>query len=201
MLLGGDEIARTQDGNNNGWCQDNEISWFDWELDERAQRQLEFTQRLIALRRAHPVFHRRDFLTGEDRAGSGLPDAWWFRPDGRRMTQHDWNAGARRLGLFLNGEGITAPGPGGERVEDDSFLLLFNASAEDSAFNAAEPPLRQAVGAGVRHGRPDAGRGLADRRRAAASSTSTSRSLVAAAPRRLTWRSSARPTGSSSGRS
>ena len=66
MLLGGDEIARTQGGNNNGWCQDNEISWFDWELDERARRQLEFTQRLIALRRAHPVFHRRDFLTGED---------------------------------------------------------------------------------------------------------------------------------------
>ena len=135
MLLGGDEIARTQGGNNNGWCQDNEISWFDWELDERAERQLEFTQRLIALRRAHPVFHRRDFLTGEDRAGSGLPDAWWFRPDGRRMTQHDWNAGAHSLGLFLNGEGITAPGPEGERVEDDSFLLLFNASGDDVTFN------------------------------------------------------------------
>jgi glycogen operon protein len=135
MLLGGDEIARTQRGNNNGWCQDSEISWFDWELDERAQRQLEFTQRLITLRRAHPVFHRRDFLTGEDRAGSGLPDAWWFRPDGRRMTQHDWNAGAKLLGLFLNGVGITAPGPGGERVEDDSFLLLFNASPEDTVFS------------------------------------------------------------------
>jgi glycogen operon protein len=80
------------------------------------------------------VFHRRDFLTGQDPLGSGLPDAWWFRPDGRRMTQGDWSGGARRLGFFLNGEGITAPGPGGERVEDDSFLLLFNASAEDSAF-------------------------------------------------------------------
>ena len=113
MLLGGDEIARTQGGNNNGWCQDSEISWFDWEIDARAQRQLEFTKRLIALRRAHPVFHRRDFLTGEDRAGSGLPDAWWFRPDGRRMTQHDWSTGAHWLGLFLNGEGIAAPGPGG----------------------------------------------------------------------------------------
>jgi isoamylase len=132
MLLGGDEIARTQGGNNNGWCQDNEISWFDWELDERAERQLEFTQRLIALRRAHPVFHRRDYLTGEARNGS-LPDAWWFRPDGRRMTQQDWNAGAQRLGLFLNGDEITAPGPGGERVEDSSFVLLFNASPEDTA--------------------------------------------------------------------
>jgi glycogen operon protein len=136
MLLGGDEIARTQRGSNNGWCQDNEISWFDWELDERARRQLEFTKRLIMLRRAHPVFHRRDFLTGEPHdGGSGLPDAWWFRADGRRMTQHDWRAGAQRLGLFLNGEEITAPGPGGERVEDDSFLLLFNASAEDVTFN------------------------------------------------------------------
>jgi glycogen operon protein len=135
MLLGGDEIARTQGGNNNGWCQDSEISWFDWELDERAHRQLEFTKRLIALRRAHPVFHRRDFLAGEDRAGTGLPDAWWFRPDGRRMTQHDWNSGAHSLGLFLNGDGITAPGPEGERVEDDSFLLLFNASPDDVSFN------------------------------------------------------------------
>ncbi|MGI8781011.1 MAG: glycogen debranching protein GlgX [Solirubrobacteraceae bacterium] len=136
MLLGGDEIARTQGGNNNGWCQDSELSWFDWELDARAERQLEFTQSLIALRRAHPVFHRRDFLTGEARDGSSLPDAWWFRPDGRRMTQHDWSSGAHRLGLFLNGEGITAPGPEGERVEDDSFLLLFNASGDDCAFNA-----------------------------------------------------------------
>jgi isoamylase len=134
MLLGGDEIARTQGGNNNGWCQDSEISWFNWELDERAQRQLEFAQRLIALRRAHPVFHRRDFLTGEARNGSHLPDAWWFRPDGRRMTQQDWNAGAQRLGLFLNGDEIAAPGPGGERVEDASFLLLFNASPEDTEF-------------------------------------------------------------------
>ena len=134
MLLGGDELARTQGGNNNGWCQDNEISWFDWELDERAERMLAFTQRLIMLRRAHPVFHRRDFLTGEDRGGSGLPDAWWFRPDGRRMTQHDWGTEAHVLGLFLNGEGITAPGPEGERVEDDSFVLLFNASGDDAGF-------------------------------------------------------------------
>jgi glycogen operon protein len=133
MLLGGDEVGRTQRGNNNGWCQDNEISWFDWDLDERAERLLEFAQRLIALRRMHPVFHRRDFLTGESLNGA-IPDAWWFRPDGRRMTQQDWNSGAQRLGLFLNGDEITAPGPGGERVEDDSFLLIFNASAEDASF-------------------------------------------------------------------
>ena len=135
MILGGDEIARTQQGNNNGWCQDNELSWFDWDRDERSERQLEFAKRLIALRRAHPVLHRRDFLSGEDRAGSGLPDAWWFRLDGRRMTQHDWGMGAHRLGLFLNGDGLTAPGPEGERVQDSSFLMLFNASPEDARFN------------------------------------------------------------------
>ena len=115
MLLGGDEIARTQGGNNNGWCQDSEISWFDWDIDDHARVQFAFTKRLIELRQEHPVFHRRDFLTGEDPDGTGgLPDAWWFRPaDGRRMTQHDWSEGAKCLGLFLNGEGIAAPGPGG----------------------------------------------------------------------------------------
>jgi isoamylase len=135
MLLGGDEIDRTQGGNNNGWCQDNEISWFDWELDEDAEHLLEFTQKLIALRRAHPILHRRDFFTGTDVAGSGLPDAWWFRPDGLRMTGRNWNAsGAHVVGLFLNGEGLTAPGPQGERVDDDSFLLLFNAAPADCEF-------------------------------------------------------------------
>ncbi|HWT22422.1 MAG TPA: glycogen debranching protein GlgX [Solirubrobacteraceae bacterium] len=135
MLLGGDEIDRTQGGNNNGWCQDNEISWFDWELDEDAEALMEFTQKLIALRRAHPILHRRDFFTGSDTAGTGLPDAWWFRQDGLRMTGRDWNAsGAHVVGLFLNGEGLTAPGPQGERIEDDSFLLLFNASPEDCTF-------------------------------------------------------------------
>ena len=135
MLLGGDEIDRTQGGNNNGWCQDNEISWFDWELSEDAENLLEFTQKLIALRRAHPILHRRDFFTGSDAAGTGLPDAWWFRPDGLRMTGRNWNAsGAHVVGLFLNGEGLTAPGPQGERIEDDSFLLLFNASPTDCEF-------------------------------------------------------------------
>ena len=147
MLLGGDEIARTQGGNNNGWCQDNEISWFDWEIDERGERQLEFTKRLIALRRAHPVFHRRDFLTGEDRAGSGLPDAWWFRPDGRRMTQHDWSSGAHVLGLFLNGEGITAPGPGG-RARRGRLVpaAVQRLAGRGPRFTAAEPALRRASG-------------------------------------------------------
>ena len=94
MLLGGDEIGRTQGGNNNAWCQDNEISWFDWELDGASGELLEFTRRLIALRREHPVFRRDAFLEGQRR--SGLPDVWWFRPDGRRMTQRDWRNARRR---------------------------------------------------------------------------------------------------------
>jgi glycogen operon protein len=131
MLLGGDEIGRTQGGNNNAWCQDNEISWYDWNLDSAREELREFTRRLIALRRNHPVFRREAFLLGKETMGSGLPDAWWFRPDGRKMTRRDWQSGQPVLGLFLNGAEIPTPGPHGEEIEDDSFLLLFNAHDED----------------------------------------------------------------------
>ena len=175
-----------------------EISWFDWELDERAQRQLEFTQRLIALRRAHPVFHRRDFLTGEARDG-GLPDAWWFRLDGRRMTQYDWSTGAHCLGLFLNGDGITAPGPGGERVEDDSFLLLFNGSGEDCVFHMPSRRFGARWTLVLETCDPDAEAGS---RTVEARGEITARGALAgaAAASRLRWRASAPPTGSSWGR-
>ena len=134
MLLGGDELSRTQDGNNNAWCQDNELSWFDWGLREGQGDHLDFTERLIALRRAHPVFRRTHFLEGQS-AGSGLPDVWWFRPDGRRMTQRDWQADdAHTLGVFLNGGEIADRTPRGEPIVDDSFLLLFNAHHEDMTF-------------------------------------------------------------------
>jgi isoamylase len=129
MLLGGDELSRTQHGNNNAWCQDNAISWYDWELDEQGHALLAFARRLLALRRAHPVFRRANFLTGEQRMGSGLPDAWWFRSDGRQMTVVDWQrTGEQLLGVFLNGGEIQAQGPKGERIVDASFLALFNAS-------------------------------------------------------------------------
>src|ERR1700752_2953952 len=105
MLLGGDEIGRTQHGNNNAWCQDNELSWFDWESADGDL--LGFVRRLIHLRREHPVFRRETFLTGSELRGSGLPDVWWFRPDGRRMTQRDWQQQpGRTLGVFLNGAEI-----------------------------------------------------------------------------------------------
>ena len=134
MLLGGDELGRTQGGNNNGWCQDSEISWFNWELGPAQQELLEFTRRLIALRKEHPVFHRSSFLMGEEVEGSGLPDAWWFRADGNKMTSGDWRSGHPVFGLFLNGEEIPYRNRHGHRITDDSFLVLVNAHHEDVQF-------------------------------------------------------------------
>jgi isoamylase len=135
MLLGGDEFGRTQHGNNNAWCQDNEVSWFGWEWTDDQRALLEFTRRLVALRREHPVFHRSRFLEGRGKPGSDLPDAWWMRQDGRRMTQRDWrDGGLRAIGVFLNGEEIPSTNPRGEPVADDSFLLLFNAHHEPIEF-------------------------------------------------------------------
>jgi isoamylase len=135
MLLGGDEFSRTQRGNNNAWCQDNEISWFDWEWSDDQRELLEFARRLIRLRRDHPAFRRPAFLEGRGAPGSDLPDVWWMRPDGRRMTLRDWRRGdARAIGVFLNGEELPLLTPRGERVTDDSFLLLFNAHYEPIEF-------------------------------------------------------------------
>ena len=130
MILGGDEVGRTQSGNNNAWCQDNEISWYDW---DRADEHLRaFTRRLVMLRREHPVFRRETFLRGaDDIEAFPLPDSWWFRPDGHKMTRLDWDDGEPILGLFVNGDAIPNPGPRGERIRDDSFLLLFNAHSEE----------------------------------------------------------------------
>jgi isoamylase len=132
MLLGGDEFGRTQAGNNNAWCQDNEISWYSWEHAEWQERLLAFVRRLITLRREHPVFRRTHFLAGREQEGSGLPDVWWFRADGRRMTQRDWaDAAAGTLGVFLNGDEITETTRDGQPIVDDCFLLLFNAHFAD----------------------------------------------------------------------
>ncbi|HET6869512.1 MAG TPA: glycogen debranching protein GlgX [Solirubrobacteraceae bacterium] len=132
MLLGGDELGRTQGGNNNGWCQDNEISWYDWSAVDWQLH--DFSRRLIRLRREHPVFRRSTFLRGQQVKDSGLPDVWWFRADGNKMTRRDWQGGEHVLGMFLNGKEIATPGPRAEDVEDDSFILLFNAEGEDRTF-------------------------------------------------------------------
>jgi isoamylase len=135
MLLGGDEMGRSQGGNNNAWCQDTEISWFDWGLSEDQEDILGFTRRLIALRQQHPAFHRTSFLSGDVHEDTGLPDVWWFRPDGNRMTTPDWNRpDAHVLGVFLNGEHLRHRDEHGEPLTDDSFLLLFNAHHEDVDF-------------------------------------------------------------------
>jgi glycogen operon protein len=132
MLLGGDEIGRTQRGNNNAWCQDNEVSWYDWGSQDAELH--EFARRLVHLRREHPVFRRQTFLRGVEQMGSGLPDVWWFRADGLKMTRRDWQEGECLLGMFLNGEEIVQRGAHGEHVDDDSFLVLFNAFGEDRQF-------------------------------------------------------------------
>jgi glycogen operon protein len=133
MLLGGDEFGRTQGGNNNAYCQDSEISWFDWgKVDEEL---LEFVRKLLSFRKAHPVFRRRRFFRGHQIRGSELADIAWLRPDGEEMNDEDWNVGyARSLAVFLNGQAIPEPDPRGQRVVDDSFMLLFNASEEPIEF-------------------------------------------------------------------
>ncbi|HEV2845136.1 MAG TPA: glycogen debranching protein GlgX [Thermoanaerobaculia bacterium] len=139
MLLGGDEIGRTQGGNNNAYCQDNEVSWFDW--DNVDQDLLEFTTRLIACRREHPVFRRRRWFLGARIHGEGVRDIGWFRPDGELMAHEDWHKGfARSLGVFLNGEAIPSLDARGERVVDDSFYILFNAHHEPMPFRLPPRP-------------------------------------------------------------
>ena len=127
MLLGGDETGRSQGGNNNAYCQDNAISWQDW--DGVDGDLLDFTRRLIALRREHPVLRRRRWFQG--RPIRGTVDLGWCRPDGDEMSDDDWDDGfARSVGVFLNGEAITDRDTHGQRVTDESFLLLFNAHYE-----------------------------------------------------------------------
>jgi glycogen operon protein len=130
MILHGDELGRTQRGNNNVYCQDSELSWIDWsDVDEDL---LDFTRKLIALRTGHPVFQRRRFLTGQADS-NGVPDIAWLRPDGTAMADGDWfEPSAGPLTVFLNGDAITEQGPRGEEISDDSFLLLFNPSWEDA---------------------------------------------------------------------
>jgi isoamylase len=129
MLSHGDEVSRTQHGNNNAYCQDDPLAWVRW--DESNERQLEFVRTLSALRRDHPVFRRRRFFLGQSRGADGPGDISWLTPTGERMTDEDWNAGyAKSLGVFLNGDAITEPDARGRLVRDDSFLLLFNAHAE-----------------------------------------------------------------------
>ncbi|MEO8511177.1 MAG: glycogen debranching enzyme GlgX, partial [Chloroflexota bacterium] len=135
MLLGGDEQGRTQRGNNNGYAQDNEISWFDWSLTDADRELLDFTKALIRLFMAHPVLHRRRFFQGRRIRGSSVKDLTWYAPDGREMTDEQWHAdGVRTLGLRLAGDAIGEVGLRGEQITDDTLLLIFNANREPADF-------------------------------------------------------------------
>jgi isoamylase len=138
MLVAGDERGRTQHGNNNAWCQDNEVSWLDWAETEAGGRLVEFSRRLLALRTGHPVFRRTRFLDGGP-TESALPDAWWFRPDGRPMAQRDWHE-LSHLGVFLNGRETDLVDGTGERIINDSFVVLVNPDPEPVDFRL--PPRR-----------------------------------------------------------
>jgi isoamylase len=136
MLSHGDELGRTQRGNNNGYCQDNELSWVDW--DNVDEQMLEFVRRLTAFRARHKVFRRRRFFTGRlvksRSAATPVADMEWFTPDGRQMNGTDWDSDIGALAVFVNGEGIKERGRYGERQCDNSFLLCFNGHHEPVDF-------------------------------------------------------------------
>jgi glycogen operon protein len=136
MIAHGDELGRTQQGNNNVYCQDNELSWIDWANADTDL--IEFTRTVSALRAAHPVFRRRRFFSGRPvrrRGGVGLPDIAWFAPDGSEMSDEDWESGfAKSIAVYLNGQGIPDLDMRGQRVTDDSFVLFFNAHYEPIDF-------------------------------------------------------------------
>jgi glycogen operon protein len=131
MLCAGDEIGKTQRGNNNAYCQDNELSWIDWSLDDRREALLGFTIRTIRLRQAQPVLERRRFFRGRTFRDSSLKDVAWFRPDGLEMTEEDWRQPyVRSLGYLLGGDTISTPDEQGERIVGDTLLVLLNAHHE-----------------------------------------------------------------------
>ncbi len=138
MIAHGDEMGRTQGGNNNAYCQDNEISWVDWDLDEEQEALLHFSQHLIRLRREHPVMRRRRFFKGAATRGgeSDLGEVEWFTPGGTHMTEEEWNQPwARATMVFYNGSAIVEPNKTGQRIVDDDFLLLLNAAPESVEFH------------------------------------------------------------------
>jgi isoamylase len=143
MLCHGDELGRTQQGNNNGYCQDNELTWIDWKHRDKALE--EFTRQVSQLRHEHPLLRRRRFFDGRPvnrgKRARGLPDIAWFGPDGREMTEQDWGSGfGRSVAVFLNGNGIPDLDVRGEQVHDDDFMLLFNAHDEAISFQLPDKP-------------------------------------------------------------
>ena len=135
MLLAGDEFGRTQQGNNNAYCQDSPISWIDWTMTESSRRFLGFVQRMIALRRKHPTFKRRRFFLGRAIHGSAAKEIHWLKPDGTEMSEHEWyHSFARSLGMYLPGDALEEYDDQGRPLRDDTYLLLLNAHHEEVPF-------------------------------------------------------------------
>ena len=150
MLLGGDEFGRTQQGNNNAYCQDNEISWFDWSA-RRRRPVLVHAPSSSRCARPHPVLRRRRFLTGTATNGD-LPDLAWFRPDGERMADADWGSGTLSIGAFFNGDAITERAMNGEEIVDQQLLSSLQLLLGAGRVHAARR-LRRRLGGGRRHRR------------------------------------------------
>jgi glycogen operon protein len=139
MLLGGDEIGRTQQGNNNAYCQDNEISWFDWNLNDQQRSLFEFTRGLIALRKEHPVLRRRRFFEGLFLPGADIKDLTWFKLDGTEIVDEQWaDPEARSMAMRLAGEAIDEREPEGGRIFDETLLVLLNTYHEPLEFTLPE---------------------------------------------------------------
>jgi glycogen operon protein len=139
MIVAGDEMGRTQAGNNNAYCQDSPLSWLDWQLDQDARALLDFSRQAIQLRNRHPLFRRRTYFRGRAVRDPEMKDISWLNPDASEMSDHDWNKTfARALGVLISGRGLTERDEFARLVEDDDVLLLLNAHHEDIAF--ALPP-------------------------------------------------------------
>ena len=140
MMLAGDAIGHTQHGNNNAYCQDNEISWINWNPENADTGLLAFAQKMIALRKSHPVFHRRNFFQGRSIKGAGVKDILWLQPDGTEMTDEQWKQdSARSMGVFLSGEGLEEHDDRGQPMTDENFVLLMNAHHDGIPFTL--PPV------------------------------------------------------------
>jgi glycogen operon protein len=140
MILAGDEFCRTQQGNNNAYCQDNAISWTDWQLAKEYDGMLRFVQKMLALRRHHPVFRRSTFLSGKNNRGGPTPDISWY---GRELDKPDWSEKARCLAFMLAGDEVPAPDKKGESKEgekDCDFFIMINGDDKEQTFELSSPP-------------------------------------------------------------
>jgi glycogen operon protein len=134
MIVQGDEFGRTQLGNNNAYCQDNELSWMGWTLTPTQRGLLEWTQRVVKLRREHPVFRRRRYFQGREIRGAEVKDVAWLQPDGGEMTDEAWSENDHAIGVYIAGEAPNLQDERGDPLRDDNMLILLNSRDEETRF-------------------------------------------------------------------